>query len=108
MSLRKKTIAGMFWSFTDYAGNQLVQFVIGVILARLLTPKDYGLVGMVMIFIIIAQTFVDSGFSQALIRKLVVEQKDYSTVFFFNITISIFLYLIIIIFSPFIASFPPK
>jgi O-antigen/teichoic acid export membrane protein len=105
MSLRKKTLSGMFWSFTDYAGNQLVQFVIGIILARLLTPSDYGLVGIVMVFIIISQTFVDSGFSQALIRKLVIDQKDYSTVFFFNISISTFIYLIIILISPFIGSF---
>jgi len=105
MELRKKTISGMFWSFTDYAGNQLVQFVIGIILARLLTPGDYGLVGIVMVFITISQTFVDSGFSQALIRKLVIEKKDYSTVFFFNISVSTLIYLLIILISPFIGNF---
>jgi teichuronic acid exporter len=105
MSLRKKTISGMFWSFTDYAGNQLVQFVIGIILARLLTPNDYGLVGMVMVFIIISQTFVDSGFSQALIRKILIDKKDYSTVFFFNISISTLIYLVILVFSPLIGNF---
>ena len=95
MSLRKKTISGMIWSFTDYAGNQFVQFVIGIILARLLTPNDYGLVGIVMLFITLSQTFVDSGFSQALIRKLVLDKKDYPTVFFFNISVSTFIYFII-------------
>jgi len=105
MELRKKTISGMFWSFTDYVGNQLVQFVIGIILARLLTPSDYGLVGIVMVFIIISQTFVDSGFSQALIRKMVINKKDYSTVFFFNITISTLIYFTIILISPYIGSF---
>ena len=86
MSLRKKTISGMIWSFIDYTGNQLVQFIIGIILARLLTPKDYGLIGIVMVFIVLFNTFVDSGFSHTLIRKQDVENKDYSTVFIFNIS----------------------
>ena len=105
MSLRKKTISGMIWSFIDYTGNQLVQFIIGIILARLLTPKDYGLIGIVMVFIVLFNTFVDSGFSHTLIRKQDVENKDYSTVFFFNISISILIYLTILLISPYFGSF---
>lgn len=94
-SLRHKTISGLFWSFSEIGLNQLINLFIGIILARILLPKEFGLVAMITIFIAISQTFIDGGFSQALIRKTDCQQKDYATVFYFNLFISILLYLIL-------------
>lgn len=105
MSLQKKTINGLFWSFTDSFANQGVQFIIGIILARLLSPKEFGLIGMLTIFIAISQSLVDSGFSQALIRKVKCTQKDYSTVFFFNIWASLIIYFVLFAISKQVARF---
>lgn len=95
MTLKEKSISGFFWSFTDSLGSQITQFVIGIVLARILTPEDYGLVGIITVFIVISQSFIDSGFTQALIRKNDVSQIDYSTVFYFNIAIGIITYTIL-------------
>ena len=93
------------WSAIERFGNQGIQFVIGLVLARLLSPADYGLVGMLLIFISIAQIFVEGGFSAALIRKISPSQTDYSTAFWFNLTASFILYSAICVCSPFIAGF---
>lgn len=95
----------MFWSVTERFGNQGIQFVIGLMLARLLMPEDYGLLGMLLVFISIAQVFVDGGFSAALIRRKDVSDQDYSTVFWFNLGVALICYLIIFTASPFIAGF---
>lgn len=95
----------MFWSVTERFGNQGIQFLIGLMLARLLMPEDYGLLGMLLIFISIAQVFVDGGFSAALIRRKEVSDQDYSTVFWFNLGVALLCYLIIYTTSPFIADF---
>lgn len=95
MTLKEKTIDGLSWSFADNFINYGIQFVVGIILARLLTPNDYGLIGMITIFIAISQSFIDSGFSQALIRKTDCRDEDYSTVFFFNLGIGILFYWIL-------------
>jgi len=94
-SLKKKTVSGLFWSFLDLIANQGLQFVIQVILARLLIPKDFGVIGMISIFIALSAALIDSGFSQALIRNKEASEKDYSTVFNFNLVISIILYMIL-------------
>jgi teichuronic acid exporter len=105
MSLREKTINGLFWSFTDNFVNLGGQFLIGIILARLLTPREYGLIGMLSIFIAISQSFIDSGFSSALIRKKDCTQTDYSTVFYFSLAVSLFCYVLLYLFSSSISSF---
>ncbi len=105
MHLKQKTITGIGWSIIDNAYSQIVTFTVGIILARLLEPRDFGLVGMITIFIAVAQSFVDSGFSQALIRKQDCIDKDYSTVFYFNILVSVGFYLILFFSSGLIASF---
>lgn len=105
MSLRQKTISGITWSIIDNAYTQVVTFVVGIILARLLEPKDFGLIGMIMIFIAISQIFVDSGFSQALIRKRDCTEKDYNTVFYFNLALSILFYTILFFLADLISSF---
>jgi teichuronic acid exporter len=93
MLLKQKAITGLTWSFVDSFANQGIQFAIGIILARLLSPVEFGLVGMIVVFTAISQSFIDSGFSQALIRKPDCSQEDYSTVFYFNVVIGAVCYL---------------
>lgn len=104
-SLKRKTVSGVIWSGIERFSVQGVQFLIMIIMARLLTPKDYGLVGMLTIFIAIAQTLIDSGFSQALIRKQNRTETDNSTVFYFNIIVGLFIYLIFYLTAPVVADF---
>ncbi|MEK3879579.1 lipopolysaccharide biosynthesis protein [Paenibacillus sp. FSL M7-0420] len=94
-SLKNKTLSGLFWSFSDAIGNQGIQFILQIVLARLLVPKDFGVIGMITIFIAISQTFVDSGFSNALIREKKPTQNDYSTVFYFNLLMAFIIYIIL-------------
>ena len=104
-SLKQQTATGLKWSAIERIVNQVVNFVVAVIMARLLTPADYGLVGMVAIFIGISQAFVDSGFSQALIRKQDRTEEDNSTAFFFNLFVAILFYLLLFFTAPLIADF---
>lgn len=104
-SLKSKTVKGIVWSSIERFSTQGVQFLIMIIMARLLTPKDYGLIGMLAIFLAVAQSLIDSGFSQALIRKQDRTDVDNSTVFYFNIVVSSALYLILFIAAPFVADF---
>lgn len=93
--LKKKTILGLFWSFSDLIANQGIQFIIQVILARLLVPKDFGIIGMITVFIAISQSFIDSGFTNALIREKKPSQEDYSTVFYFNLFMAVLMYILL-------------
>lgn len=104
-SLKRKTFNGILWSGIERFSVQGLQMLTLLIVARILTPQDFGLVGMLTIFIAVAQSLVDSGFSQALIRKQNRTEEDNSTVFFFNIVISLCLYLILYIIAPIVASF---
>lgn len=104
-SLKKKTVKGTVWSVIERFSAQAVSFVVMIIMARLLTPREYGLVGMLVIFTEIAQSLVDSGFSQALIRKQDRSQTDNSTVFFFNIAVGAAIYIILFLCAPAIARF---
>ena len=94
-TLKEKTISGLTWSFIDNFSMHGITFVVGIILARLLTPREFGLIGMTTIFIAISQSFVNSGFSQALIRKKDCTQTDYSTVFYFNLVTAVFFYAVL-------------
>ncbi len=105
LSLKQKTIRGLFWSFWDNFFKLGVQFIVGLILARLLEPREFGLIGMLTIFIAISQTFINSGFSAALIRKKQVSSTDYSTVFYFNLLVAIILYVLLFFASGSIARF---
>lgn len=104
-SLKKQTVSGVIWSSIERFSVQGVQFLIMVIMARLLTPNDYGLVGMLAVFIAIAQSLIDSGFSQALIRKQNRTETDNSTVFYFNIAVGLTIYLIFYLIAPLVADF---
>lgn len=104
-SLKQKAAKGVLWSTVERFSVQGVQFLIMIVMARLLTPHDYGLIGMLAIFIAVAQSLIDSGFSQALIRKQDRTEADNNTVFYFNIVVSTLLYLILYASAPFVADF---
>ena len=104
-SLRGKTLKGMIWSFAENFSLQGIQFVIGILLARVLSPSDYGMVGMLAIFTAIANTIINSGFSTALVRKTDRTQTDLSTTFYFNIVVGIVLYFALFFSGPLIAKF---
>lgn len=104
-SLRGRTISGMFWSFLQKFGTMTISFVSNIVLARLLTPEDYGCIGMLMIFITLANTFIDGGLGSALIQKKEPTEEDYSTIFYWNLIISIILYIFLYISASLIAQF---
>lgn len=104
-SLKGKTIHGVIWSLIDNVSSSGVIFFVGIILARLLTPEEYGVMAMVSIFIAISNSIIDSGFSSALIHKVKVKPIEYNTVFYFNLLISLLLYICLFFISPFIALF---
>jgi teichuronic acid exporter len=105
MSIKTKAFSGLLWSFMDNFFTQGTIFFVGIILARLLSPKEFGLIGMTAIFIAVSQSIIDSGFTQALIRKKECTQSDYSTVFYFNLVIGLFLYLLLFFLSGAISRF---
>ena len=104
-NIKQKTKIGMLWNTIEKISVQGISFVLGIILARLLTPHDYGTIGMLSIFLAFSNVFVDSGFSRALIQKQNRTEYDFSTVFIFNIIVSCLLYVILFFSSPFIAKF---
>lgn len=103
--MKKLIFYGAIWTFFEKIGIQLIQFGISIVLARLLTPADYGLIGLLGIFMAISSTLVDSGLAISLIKKQNIDRVDESTVFFFNLFVSICLYFILFITSPIIAKF---
>ena len=102
---RSKTLKGLFWSFSDNLLQQLVNFGVGIILARLLTPEDFGLVGIISVFIALSNTFVNSGLSDALINKQDATEKDYNTVFWSNVFLGVVTYVLLYMLAPFISDF---
>ena len=90
-----KTTRGVLWAGIDRFGIVLLQFVINLVLARLLTPGDFGCISMILIFVAVSQTLIDGGFGAALIQKIDATQRDYSTIFYWNTLFSVGLYLII-------------
>lgn len=104
-SLKNKTIKGVGWSAADALFGQGVTFIVGLVLARLLSPDEYGLIGICLIFTTVLNGIVDSGFSNALIRKKNVTDEDYNTMFTTNMAISIVLYVLLFISAPFVSDF---
>ena len=104
-SLKKKAVKGVGWSFLDNIAGQGITFLVGLVLARILSPAEFGILGMITIFIAISNSIIDSGFSNALIRKTDAKEIDYNTVFFFNLALSTLLYTILFIASPAISRF---
>lgn len=104
-SLKNKTIHGILWSAVDSFAAQGITFLVGIVLARLLSPAEFGLVGMITVFIAVSESFINSGFSQALIRKKNCTETDYSTVFYFNLLTGILFFIILFFSGPLISSF---
>lgn len=107
-SLKKKTAKGVVWTSLDQVANLGFGFIVGVILARILSPSDYGLLAMIAVFNSVAYAFLDSGFGNALIRKPDLTENDNSTAFYFNIVAGVVLYGIIWLIAPFVADFYDK
>ena len=105
MSLKQKTIHGLTWSFIDNFAQKGITFVIGIILARLLSPSEFGLIGMITIFVAISSSFINSGFGSALIRKKDCTDTDLSTVFYYNLVVGVLFFLILLVSAPVISRF---
>jgi len=103
--LRQKIVSGLFWSAVERFGQQGIQFVITIIIARILTPADYGLIGMISIFMGVSMSFINSGFGQALIQRQNATHIDESTIFFFNIFLGFIFFFILFFVAPLIAAF---
>lgn len=100
-----KVIQNLFWRFAERSGAQLVSFIVSIVLARILVPKDYGTIALVTVFTAILQVFVDSGLGTALIQKKDADDLDFSSVFYFNLCVCIILYVGMFIAAPYIALF---
>lgn len=104
-NLKSEATKGMFWNSLEKISVRGSQFIFGVVLARLLVPADFGLIGMLAIFIAISQTFIDGGMGSGLIQRQERSNKDFSTVFVFNLVVSVLLYLLLFFLAPLIANF---
>ena len=104
-SLKNKTAQGLFWGLINNGTQQLLNLLFGIFLARLLEPSDYGMVGMLTIFSLIAASLQESGFTAALAKKKEVTDSDYNAVFWFSSGLSFCLYWILFFLAPFIAEF---
>ncbi|MBO7493983.1 MAG: lipopolysaccharide biosynthesis protein [Bacteroidales bacterium] len=104
-NLKQKAASGMVWTALQKYSMMIIQFISGIILARLLTPYDYGCIGMLAIFMVLAESFIDGGFGAALIQKKRPTQEDYSTIFFWNLGMAGFMYVILFFCAPAISRF---
>ena len=104
-SLKQKAASGMVWTALQKYSKMVIQFISGIILARLLTPFDYGCIGMLSIFMVLAEAFIDGGFGSALIQKKRPTQVDYSTIFWWNIGMSFLMYAVLYFCAPAISRF---
>ena len=102
-SLKSKTVSGLFWMAIQRYSKMFIQFVSGIILARMLTPYDYGCIGMVMVFVSLSEVFIDGGFGSALIQKKRPDETDYSTVFYWNLCVAVISYFILFACAPWIS-----
>ena len=104
-NIRQKAVSGMAWTAIQKYSAMIIQFISGIILARLLTPYDYGCIGMLTIFMVVSETFIDGGFGDALIQKKRPSQEDYSTIFYWNLGMATVLYVILYLSAPLISKF---
>lgn len=104
-SIKNQIISSLLWKIMERGGTQGIQFIVQIVLARLLLPEDYGLIAIISIFILIANVFIQSGFNTALIQKKDAEEIDFSSVFYLSLFIAGFIYVILFFTSPFIADF---
>lgn len=104
-NMKSKVLSGLFWKVMENGGTQGIQFIVSIILAKLLTPEEYGVVGLITIFITIANVFVQNGFNTALIQKKNADDMDFSSVFYLSLGMAGVMYAILFFAAPFIASF---
>lgn len=104
-SIKEKSVSGVAWAIIEKFGTNGAKVILGIILARLLTPEDFGLIGMITVFFVLAQVFVDSGFAMAYVQKKQIKDADSDTVFFTNLFISLILYIVLFSCAPLIAEF---
>lgn len=104
-TLKKRVLTGLIWSFVQRFGTMGISFLSNIVLARLLTPEDFGTIGMLLIFVAISNTFIDGGFGSALIQKKKTTSEDFSTIFYWNIFVSIILTIILYYTAPLISDF---
>ena len=102
---KSSILSSLFWKLMERGGTQGIQFIVQIVLARLLIPEDYGIIALVMIFIIIANVFVQSGFNTALIQKKDANEADFSSVFYLSLFVASLLYVILFFAAPPIAAF---
>ena len=103
--LKKKAASSMIWTAIQKFSKMGIQFISGIILARLLTPFDYGCIGMLMVFMVLAEAFIDGGFGSALIQKKRPTNEDYSTIFWWNVALAILMYIVLYLSAPAISRF---
>lgn len=103
--IKSKTVSNMIWRFAERSAAQIVSFIVSIVLARLISPKEYGSITLIMVFTSILQVFIDSGMGNALIQKKDSDDLDFSSVFYFNFIICIILYSLMFVIAPFIGDF---
>ena len=104
-NLKQKTKKGLYWKMFDQGATQVMQFVVGIVMARLLSPEDYGITALPAVFMAVAGIFIDGSFSAALVRKPEVTEKDLSTAFYYSLGVGVFMYLCLFVAAPWIAVF---
>lgn len=104
-SLKEKTFSSFAWKFSEQMMAQVVNLIVSIVLARILLPEDYGVVTVVLIFVLVCDVFITEGFASALIQKKEADEKDFSSMFYASVVVSLLLYLLLFITAPCIASF---
>ena len=104
-NLKYKTKKGIYWTFVEQFCNYGLQFIVGIIMARLLSPSDYGITALPAVFLVVAEVFINGGFGTAMVRKPELTEKDISTAFIYSISVGLLCYLILYLSAPFIAIF---
>lgn len=103
--IKTKSIHGIIWTFIENMSLSMITFVIGVIMARLLMPSDFGILAIILVFTSVLELFIDGGFAMALVQDKTKGERDYSTVFTINVVVSVACYIILFLTAPFISSF---
>lgn len=104
-NIQQRAFSGVLWKFVEKIGTQLIQFIIQIVLARMLMPEDYGIVGLLTIFITISDVFIQQGFTTALIQKKDVDEVDFSSVYFANIIMAVIIYIVLFATAPLVSIF---
>jgi len=103
--LKQKVISGVLWSGLERVGTQIASFVVTIVLARLLEPKDFGTITLISVFIAISQVFVLASFGMALVQKKDVKEEDYNSIFYLSLFVAVILYFVLFISAPWISAF---